>query len=293
MAGEQNWSCAIAEHHGAVVGVWPYQIKTTMGLRHLGTPPLTPYVGPWYVIPKSLEKRLSQIKFVNRVFKKFLEQIPLKHTIRSFGHHRLPYWLFLHWNGFRSETRYTHELDVSKPTDDLWNALESKQRNSIRAGKEMYEAVEGESIDQIIPLVRSSFRRKSVEKLLSIAIENKLRKLDDQLKVRNKRRILLAQDASGEIHGGIYLVSDHRTEYLLLSGYKANDVGAQGAIPLLIWHSIKTTREEIYWFDFEGGNIPSIGKFFQSFGATPKPYHYLYRFDNRFMEFLFRVLNRI
>ena len=291
LVGQDNWNSAFVEHDGKVVGIWPYQVKSTMGINHLGFPLLTPYLGPWYTIPNSITKTVSKTKFRRNVLVDLFKQLPSVQVIQGQGHHKFSDWLALAWMGFRIQMRYSHIVNVSLPKNKLWDNLDAKQRNIIRGAQDTLTVERGEEAQIIFDLMKFSLKRKG---LTDVFPKNfSIKALDAELDNHNKRRMFVARNKTGEIVGGIYLVRDNLTEYLLLSGYQEGSSNSMGAIPLLIWHTLSNPISKVTNFDFEGGNINSIGSFFQSFGAAPKPYAHFYRFSNKYVELAFRALKSI
>jgi len=67
---------------------------------------------------------------------------------------------------------------------------------------------------------------------------------------------------------------------------------SEGSIPLMIWHAIQRFNGSHQTFDFEGSMIPTIEKFFRSFGGTMTKYSRLSATKHRGIDLLLTLTGR-
>ena len=81
----------------------------------------------------------------------------------------------------------------------------------------------------------------------------------------------------------MFIVWDKKTAYYLAgagSGIKINS----GAIPLLLWHSIKFSSSVTREFNFEGSMIRPIEYFFRGFGGKLTPYYEITKINSNIIN---------
>ena len=108
--------------------------------------------------------------------------------------------------------------------------------------------------------------------------ESIIRKLDNELKCRDSRVLLYAYDDEDNVHAATYFVFDNNRCYYLLSGGDP-DFRNSGATSLLLWEGIKLASNRVKIFDFEGSMIEDIERFVRSFGACPRVYYRVTKFN--------------
>ena len=87
-----------------------------------------------------------------------------------------------------------------------------------------------------------------------------LKKLCDAIFERECGTLLTGIDERGDAHCSLLLVWDSKYAYYL-SGGTDPDLRSSGAMPLTMWHAIKTGSKYADNFDFEGSMQKGIDKF--------------------------------
>jgi len=99
---------------------------------------------------------------------------------------------------------------------------------------------------------------------------------------------LVAKDAEGNTHAAIYIAWDKQTCYYIMGGADEN-YRSSGAYSLLLWEAIKTASGVCKEFDFCGSMIPSIERFFRSFGGEQVPYFHLKKINSKALGLLYSL----
>ncbi len=265
-----EWDVALYEEGDEVVAVWPYYVKRKVGLHYITQPNLTPYlgiVGP--IIDQALKMPRLRAKEI-KAYHALCEQLPRIASLRVHCHPDFNNGLPLQWYGLSQTVRYTYRLNLLQKEEHLWDCMESGQRNRIRKATGSLHVQESEDPDIFINLAGKSFRRDGSQSIFSTEW---FRKYDTFLGASKLRKISLAVDRQGKPLAANYTVKGKHTIYCIGIG-RENDDTISGANAFLMWKTICAYRSEGYrWFDFEGGNIMRIEKFFRSFGGDLVPYY--------------------
>ena len=107
-----------------------------------------------------------------------------------------------------------------------------------------------------------------------------VRRLDRVCAERGQRHILIARDAAGRAHAGLYVVFDESAAYYLMTGTDPEHKSS-GALSLLTWEAIQRAGETSKTFDFEGSMMRRVEPFVRSFGAVQKSYFNVSRLSRR------------
>ena len=94
-----------------------------------------------------------------------------------------------------------------------------------------------------------------------------------------------------EIGGAVVLI-DRTRAYFLIQGVAA-DYRKSGVPSALLWSAIKYAKQKgCTEFDFAGSVVKSIATFMAGFGGTLRPYHRIYKYNNRVVQALHNLLSR-
>ncbi len=262
-----SWNYAVAFRGQEVAAVLPYAFTIKLGIfRMLEMPPLTPYLGPWL--------RTSNAKYANRLgeekdlMTELIEGLPGFATFQQDFHPSVTNWLPFHWKGFNETTRYTYQMNATGDLDALWSETRDNVRTDIKKARKQVGVSETGDIGRFLPLHRLTFSRQ--DKSLPHS-EETLRRVDAACAENGARKILIASGGEGRAHAAIYLVTDSRAVYYLLSGSDP-ELRHSGAISLLLWEGIRWASEQGKCFDFEGAMVESIERSFRSFGGRQVPF---------------------
>ena len=274
---KSRWKVVLDIRGGRIMGGWVYCVSQKFGVPYLTNAPLSPYQGFFFNYPRdlSVKRRLS---FEEEVLKNLVKKLPGMRYYSQKLHPRQKNLIPLLWKGFSVRIRYTYVLEKLNDLGVIWDNFYSSTRKSIRKAENRYSLRLVESHD---PKVAYDFHEKSMNRKREPTqfSMNQLQRLDEELLNRNQRKILIAEDPSGVIHGAVYIVWNSDTAYYLLGGTDP-DLRHSGASIYLIWEAIRLMSKKVDRFDFEGSMIPAVERIFRSFGAKQNQYFQVkkYRF---------------
>ena len=172
------------------------------------------------------------------------------------------------WAGYSITLRYTYRIDLS----DLavaWSNMTDKRRNDIRRAERDGFIIDNEgSMQDILSLVRGTFKRRGHAVRFSELAERR----DQMLRSDNQCRCFVARDRSGKVVAGIYMVWDEKCAYYLMGGYGTAAVH-RGAGALAIWEAIRYAGStlSLQRFDILASGLPAIERFMRDFGGSLTP----------------------
>jgi len=87
-----------------------------------------------------------------------------------------------------------------------------------------------------------------------------------------KGKLFFVRNDSSKLLGAGWLVWDQHRSYYLLVGMD-RELGGRTAVPTLVWHMMRFTREVLglKWFDFDGADVLQIENFVRAFGGYLSP----------------------
>lgn len=264
-----NWDIAIREKEGAVAALFPYQIEKKAGLVLLRNPPLTPYLGPLFLLQQ--ETRQAQWDFEEKMLEHLWLQFPKwdffqVETLPCFQN-----FLSFHQKGFSNTNRLTYHLDLKQGEEALFANIHSRRRNYIRkAEKEiMIETESHPDIDLLVSWHRQAFVQKKQAYPYSAAFLEKVIRAAGQ---QAASLFLTAKDRSGRPLAMLWTPFDQEKAYHLLSAYNPQEP-VKGVMDLLTWTAVKAAGQRGQrTYDFEGSMDPGIESFFRKFGGVRKTY---------------------
>lgn len=262
------WDAIEIEEAGQTVARLPFTVKKRYGLRIVSQPALTQTLGPWlFDTGASYTKRLSREK---DLYQRLIRGLPKFDVFQQSFHPNVTNWLPFYWQGFEQTTRYTYTIDLGQEEAQLLSQFTRQQRAGIKRAQSRVTVERSEDLEAFLDVNEKTF---AVQNLAMPYSRGYVARLDEALRVRNKRFILLARDVEGCIHGGIYVAGDERRMYLLMSGtdpvYRADRAGS-----LLVWEAIKEAKARgVATFDFEGSMLEPVESFYRGFGAIQTPFH--------------------
>ncbi|NOQ26135.1 MAG: hypothetical protein GQ564_12290 [Bacteroidales bacterium] len=243
-----NWGALV---YGDYEMIMPLPVKKKYGLKYLTQPPFCQQLGVFY---KEKNKAVSSTDFI--------KSIPSKYKL-------------IHLNlNFDPELNCTErsnfELNLSTQYDEIKsNYSTNTKRNINKAKKQDLHIVENMSPLEVWRLKKnnpvnnlSAWHYKKLLSVLEIAEKTGIGKSYGVLNLKN------------ELLSVVYLLNyKNRLTFLVSS---SNEEGKEkSSMFLLIDWILQKNAGSKEIFDFEGGSINNMARFFSGFGSTPvKYYHY-------------------
>jgi len=225
---KNQWEVVLSKNKGGVInGVLPFHLSKYLGWKVIIMPPLTPYLGVWINYPSNSKKLESKYRLEKKIIPKLIEQLPkvayyAQRHPTTFKNH-LPF----HWQNYQQTNFYTFII-YKEALPNAYANLKSSIRNDIQRAKGIVTISETQDLDLFYELNKKSFQRQDIKIPYSLSF---LREIDNGLKSRNQRTILIAKDKNGDLHAGIYLAWDDETMYSLMIGADTS-LRASGAVQL-------------------------------------------------------------
>ncbi len=286
---EGQWDVSLDIRKGIVRGVWPYMLKKKYGQNYITQPPLTSFLGPYCHRPNDMDKEATWIAHQKVVLSNLFDLLPSHLLMISQWTPSQANWLPLYWKGCKQTTRYTYQLDLEQNKEKLWSAITDKQRNRIRNAEKVYQVSHTEELSDLWVLIESTYTRQGQTIPYS---RSQLSVLDTALQKHQRRKIFLVKSNTRAVVAGLYLIYDNSSAYMIITG--RSDEDKDGGVALAIWEAIQFAKKQgLTIFDFEGSMMPTLEKFFRSFGGNMVPYHRVTHTPGKITEIIFRALNRI
>ncbi len=245
----------------------PIILSNKMGFRLCNMPRLTQTLG--MLLPPQNEGKYSKIlsKNTNSMLE-LISKIPKNSYFRQRFHPTINNWLPFYWNGYTQTTKYTYIINDLTNTNDIWNEFNWKKRQEIRKAKNKLKIYETQDFETLKHCVKSIHKRQN-KKVFNLEVLERVFNFSNEEKCG---KIFVAKTQSGDIAASVYIVWDQKTAYYLV-GASTEALRNSGAIPLLLWHSIKFSSSVAKEFNFEGSMIKPVEYFFRSFGGNLTPYY--------------------
>jgi hypothetical protein len=265
-----SWDAVFSKREdGSIQGAWAFRHGAQNGMRWIKLPVLTPFTALWIDTPENLSPQ-KEIVHRHEVLTDLERQLPPAQIVELKLQWTMQDWLPLYWKGYRQETRYTfrfHQMDVNA----IYNGLSKSFHRNLRAAEREYTIEEGK-VDDLYALME---RVVEMRESRVVFTQQNLERIIRELQSRNQCKIYAARDTQA-VQAIVLAVWDEKTTYYLIGGRRRTD--SRHGTNLLLWQAIQDAALRGHTFDFEGSMIEGVNKFFQKFGATLTPYHYIYRY---------------
>jgi hypothetical protein len=262
-----RWGEAVVKNEGEVVARLPYiQSRGLLGGKLLGSGPLTKYLGPYYKIKsEKTERRLSKELVL---FEELHNELGPYAWLSQNFHFDQQNWYPAKITGLKVEPQLTYLIDKGIEESLVWDGLHERLRRNVRKAAKQVQLVMDDNIEEVHRLVELTFERQGRNAPVSYAL---FVRLFEAARSRNQATTLLARDKKGRNHAGLFIVWDNATMYYLAGGADP-ELRQSGAMPMLLWESIRLSRLWNLNFDFEGSMVPAIEHFFRAFGGRQQSY---------------------
>ncbi|MEO8759831.1 MAG: GNAT family N-acetyltransferase [Bacteroidia bacterium] len=284
VCGTENWNAAIYENNGNIIGAWAYPIKKKKGFTLINMPMLT--LGTLPIITYFAgQKQATKTSHEQQVLEELISQLS---KFDLFDLYFLPEYknhLSFYWKGFTQTTRYTYLIKDLSNLENVFEEFNASIRTQIRKAEKEIIIAETDDIGLFYKINTLTFKRQGKQAPYSLAY---VKQIDAACTKNNCRKILLAKDTEGNIHAAIYLAWDSQSAYYLMGGADETHKSS-GAYSLLIWKAIQYSAELTKQFNFCGSMLPSIERFFRSFGGEQTPYLHIKKTNSNALKVLFAL----
>jgi len=223
----------------------------------------------WYIYQPYFTQQLgvfSKVKLSEKKVAEFINAIPAKYKYIDIN---LNTFNKLIDNQFKKEERVTYQLDLIQPYSVIAEKYSTNTRRNIKKAIEnKISIINSVTINSLIDFFKQNIGNKLQMKESSY--EN-LRRIISFAQRYRTGEILGAYTEQNELCAAAFFLTSHNKTIFLVS--VSNDSGKENrAMFLLVDQFIKKFSEKNLTLDFEGSNIESIARFYESFGAKPCKY---------------------
>lgn len=257
-----NWDAIFSDH-----AAFAFPFKKKYGLNLILQPMLTAGLGP---VGKAFE------------FEELEAQLPPFAMADLF---LLPDFTAYKWHGFKESTRYTYRLSEIKTPEKVFAGFASSTRQQIRKAEKNITVTISEDIELLYKMVSMTFKRQGKKTPYTLAY---VKTINDACVKRGCRKILIAKDESGNVHGACFLAWDKDTAYYVMGGSDPK-YRSSAAYSLIMWSAIKEASQHCNAFDFCGSSIASVARFFEGFGAVRVPFLQIKKVRSKALKLAFYI----
>lgn len=265
-----------AGQDGHIQAAFPYYHGKKAGLLSwIKMPPLTPYIEFSFAAKPGKETTIQRHK--EKCIDHIMTALPSSHYFNILLHPDTP---AINWSalGIKSKLELTYCLPEIEDHDFLFSQFESSARNHIRSAEKRL-TIRSASATELHELLDKTFSKQKLKSPFSIEF---ITRLLLQLEKNGNYLLLCATDSDNKIHAANLTVFDHHTAYNLLTGSDPA-LHKSGAVPFLLWSTIRRVSASVQTFDFEGGMLPNIASLYRSLGGQKRSYVRLYGSKNRLL----------
>ena len=273
-----SWQYILVKEEENIKLCMPIILSNRMGFKLCNMPPLTQSLG--MLFPAKEEGKYSKI-LSNKTndMLELISKIPKNSYFKQRFHPTINNWLPFYWNNYTQTTKYTYIINDLTNTEYIWKEFNWKKRQEIRKAKSKLEISETQDFEALKYCINSIHKRQK-KNIFNFQV---LERIFNFCNERNCGKIFLATTRSGDIAGSVFIVWDQKTAYYL-AGAGSEPLRNSGAIPLLLWHSIKFSSSVTKEFNFEGSMIRPIEYFFRSFGGKLTPYYEITKINSSLIK---------
>jgi hypothetical protein len=280
----EGWSVVLTYNKNKEIeAALVFAIRQKWGITTLSEPLLSPFCGVWFR-QTAFKKQHEAITYRKQQLEQLIPQLPSAHRYSFRLNTALTDWQPFYWAGWQQETRYTYRLAIEDLTQVAVNFNDNTKRNIQKSSKH-FTIYSSDDFDTFLKINDLTYQRQNIKQPIPLAIWKSVEQI---LVEKQQRNIFFAKNTEGVVESAIYVVFDDKTAYYLAGG--ATEEGrSNGALFGLMNHAIqKAAAQGCTIFDFEGSMLRGVEPFFRGFGGELTPYFRVFKYANRFLQFILR-----
>lgn len=245
----------------------PLPRKKKAGLNLYHAPPLTPYLGPIFDVTAcgSVRDKLYVMRSQGEALANAIDGFDSFSQIAGTD---APDFQGFMWAGFHVEAGYTFRFEAGTTADQAWNEIARTHRQKLKPERGEETIVDiSDDISILVELNRSTFSRQNRSVPYS---EDMVHSLFRAASGRRSGQLYVARDSNKTPLASLFVVSDHRASYQIISGVDWNARNSSAG-HMTTWRAIADALEAGRAFDFEGSRIRGVEQYYRRWGAPAKP----------------------
>ena len=136
---------ALARKADRIVGVLPYFVKKSKGVRMIQMPPLCRFMGPYIVEDLFFGKHVFQL------CETLIEGLPDFDVFEQCFHYQVDNWLPFHWHNFKQQNLYSYKLgDIDDLEKVYLDFAPDYRNNKLKKASELVEVKHGLPVEEIL-----------------------------------------------------------------------------------------------------------------------------------------------
>jgi hypothetical protein len=263
----------------SVVGILPIFTKYKCGFHWHTCPPFCLYLGSFFL--KGYELNNEIVASINRHFKGIYH---LFLSISDFNARKM-----IAQNGFEISEMCYFRIDKSKTLEDIFNGFDKKDRAEIKKATQKYTIVEEFSIDNYLEHYSNHLKDKKIYDEKNVYL---FKRLCSSLLDLKQGKLIVSYDPNGAFASGVFVAWDMNRMWPI-SSTRASGIKNNISTRFLFWYAIQKAISDGRHFDFEGGDIKSIGDFFASFGAEKHIFTRAVRYRNPLIKKTVKLIKNV
>lgn len=245
-------------------------------------PEFTQSTGVFWLLPKEKIKEA----LLKKVYKLYLEKLGKCSLVVTSCRFENKDLYLANANKYIVIIKQTQQIELFKLGQKWRNLYNPKVKSDIRFFNALGYSVRKCMAEDVYRLSEMTFKRQGKKVPYSRSYFINFTKHCEKNRAISH---LAAQDAEGNIIAAASFVWDDIQTFYLVSGINKCAI-TRGAMTSIIDRAIKESLNRgSKIFDFEGSMIPSIAKFFKSFGAVDKYYYQIYKSRSWILSILFAL----
>lgn len=263
-----------------VVAVYTYFEKKKGPFQYVSMPWLTRFMGPLFL--KDFSERKKQ-----KILQTFIDHISVFDGFEQALYYEIQNWLPFKWAGYEQTVAYSYVLDDVSDLDHVRAGMDVDYRNNkLRKAESKFTIKVNANIGELWELFQAPFLRQKLKVPLSQAFFMSMVELSIE---RGQGAVISAVDAYGIPHACCFIVWDHETAYLLMTGENPAQDRSE-AVVYVVWKAIEyaSNLKGCNRFDFLGGMQQRLERTRRQFGASQNAYFLISR-----KKLIFKILQKI
>lgn len=270
---KDEWDAIVLKKGDRTYARMPFYKTKSYGCKLLTLPPETQTLGIY--IEDTGAKLCKKLEKNKKIINEIIENLPKGYNVDFYLDPKFDYFIPFSWAGFKVTPRITYQFNDLTNLDEIFKGFKENIKTDIRKAEKQVEVRDDLPIEVLYEMQKKTFERQNRKPPQSLDV---FMRIDEAAKAHNARKLLAAVDSDGCVHAAAYFIYDENRCYYLIGGgdpeYRNSGAGA-----LLVWEGIKFASTVSKTFDFEGSVIEEIERFFRAFGANPKTYYHVSKYN--------------
>jgi Acetyltransferase (GNAT) domain len=276
---DMKWDVILSKNtEGLVDAALVFCLKKKYGVMQIIMPFFTQFLGIYFCAQVVDNQEV--------IIESLIQKMPSAQRIILRFHYDFHDVLGLEKNGFQIKKLKTQVIENIINSENLHQKLSRDVQRNIRKAGQNFRVIVKNNFDVLYKLATNVFDRQNTPNPIPLSIWQSVHTLIHE---KEWGRVYYALDNNNEAHAAVMVVWDAQTLYILASG--STEKGRKyGGMTQLIWQAITDSVGRFERVNFLGSSIPAIQAFNLRFNAENKEYFLAVKYQNKFIEKVFKWL---